>query len=81
MSGGIRYIVCCDDCGVDAQHEDGQDCGGEYITEQIARSVRDWTSKQGGWLWRNPGTNDDEWLSCPECAAVENLSVAPLRLT
>ncbi len=80
MSGGIRYIVCCDDCGVDADSDEVHTYDGEYATEAIARSVRDWASKQGGWLWRNPNT-EDEWLTCPECAAIENLSVPRLRLT
>ena len=61
MAGGIRYIVCCDDCGVDADEA-------EYATEAIAQTVRDWVSTVGGWLWRKPNT-EDQWLTCPECSA------------
>lgn len=83
MAGGIRYIVCCDDCGVDVVL-DGPNPGGEYSTEQIARCVRDWAAMQGGWLLKNPNT-DDAWLSCPECAAAVHgkppvLSVRHLKL-
>ena len=82
MAGGIRYIVCCDDCGVDVVL-DGPNPGGEYSTEMIARCVRDWASRAGGWLLKNPNT-DEAWLSCPECAGVErkagNLSVRHLKL-
>ena len=56
-------MVCCDECGVDVDAE-------EYATEAIAMSVRDYASKEGGWLWRNPNT-EDQWLTCPECSAIE----------
>ena len=78
MSGGIRYIVCCDGCGVDANTDTEQLGQQDYNTEAIAQSVRDWASRQGGWLWRNPNT-DEEWLTCPECSA-EDLSVPVVRL-
>lgn len=61
VSGGIRFLVCCDGCAVDADED-------EYQTLVTAIAARDWASREGGWLLRNPGT-DEEWLTCPECSA------------
>lgn len=57
-------MVCCDGCGIEA---DPYCC--EYFTVKEAVSARDWITRQGGWLWQKPNT-DDEWLTCPECAAM-----------
>ena len=78
MAGGIRYLVCCDGCGVDAMPRD--DMNTDYNTEQVAIAVREWAITVGGWLWRNPNT-DDQWLTCPECSAVApKMSVRHLSL-
>lgn len=81
MAGGIRYLVCCDDCGVDAMPND--QAGSEYTTEQIALSIRQWAITTAGWLLRDPST-EEEWLSCPECSAVatnaRKMSAPTLRL-
>ena len=79
MAGGIRYLVCCDDCGVDAIPN--EEVNGEYATEVIARTVRDWAATEGGWLLTDPNT-EEQWLSCPECAAIQRkkMSVPVLKL-
>lgn len=79
MAGGIRYTVCCDGCGIDAQVGEQENC--EYVTEVAAIAVREWASTVGGWLWRDPNT-DDQWLTCPECSAIDKskLSVPQLKL-
>jgi len=65
MGGGIRYIVCCDGCGVDAL-----DNGIEYFSMAEAQAARQWVTHQGGWLLKAPDT-DDQWLTCPECSGRE----------
>jgi hypothetical protein len=66
MSGGIRYLACCDGCGIDVNLDRD-----EYFTLAQATAARDWASRVGGWLWRKPNT-DDQWLTCPECTAAGN---------
>jgi hypothetical protein len=62
MAGGIRYVVCCDYCGIDATDVES------FVTEAAAMHARDWVSHEGGWLWRKPNHFGEELL-CPECAA------------
>lgn len=72
-------MVCCDGCGIDVTLPN-QEQGVEYGTEQIARSVRDWAATHGGWLLRDPNT-EEQWLTCPECSAIDRQKMSVVTLT